>query len=121
VVAIAIETAATDLKTEDIHVISSIGQRRILLPQVYEPVDHADHQRAANIVTTITALLEAGRRIAASWRQTILGPLMKTGNENADRTQNKPDTDNTEKHLHERLFHFAENLHKHGNSGDEHH
>jgi len=46
---------------------------------------------------------------------------MKTGNENADRAQNKTGTDNAQKHLHERLFHFPENLHKHGDSGDEHH
>jgi hypothetical protein len=46
---------------------------------------------------------------------------MKTGNENADGTQNKAETDYAQKHLHERLFNFAKNLHKHRDSGDEHH
>src|SRR6516164_4964102 len=45
---------------------------------------------------------------------------MKSSKKNSDRTGNEPNTDHTEKHLHERLFDFHEDLYEQSYSGHEH-
>ena len=45
---------------------------------------------------------------------------MRSGKKNTDRTRNEADTDDSEKHLHERFFDPHEYLHKQSYPGDEH-
>jgi hypothetical protein len=45
---------------------------------------------------------------------------MRSGEKYTDRTRNKADADDAEKHLKQRVFDFPEYLDKHSNPGNEH-